>query len=149
MSATERWFVDTNVLLYLTDRSDPVRQARAEEWLDFLWRGGNGSLSWQVLHEFYVNAVRKLGVAGDEARFLVGAFLEWHPVDSSAELLKRAWDWTDAAQLSYWDALILAAAEMAGCDYLLSEDFTAGRRYGSIQVVNPFLTAPPHAGAPA
>ena len=119
-----------------------MRQSRAAEWLNLLWKNGNGSLSWQVLHEFYVNAVRKLGVAREEARFLVGTFLEWHPVDSSPDLLQRAWHWTDTAQLAYWDALILASAEIAGCEFLLSEDFQAGRRFGTIQVINPFQTPP-------
>jgi predicted nucleic acid-binding protein len=105
MSAAKRCFVDTNVLLYMTDRTDPARQSRAAQWLEFLWENGNGSLSWQVLHEFYVNAVRKLGVAREEARFLVGAFLEWGPIDSSPDLLQRAWHWTGAARLSYWDDL--------------------------------------------
>lgn len=143
MSGGKRYFVDTNVLLYLTDRADAARQSCAAAWLGHLWESGCGSLSWQVLHEFYANAVRKLGVAPEEARFLVGTFLEWHPVDSSPDLLQRAWHWADSAQLSYWDALILAAAEIAGCDSLLSEDFQTGRRFGDIKVVNPFTTPPP------
>jgi predicted nucleic acid-binding protein len=63
-------------------------------------------------------------------------------VDSSPDLLQRAWHSTDNTHLSYWDALILAAAEVAVCEYLLSEDFQSGRRFGAIQVVNPFLTTP-------
>jgi predicted nucleic acid-binding protein len=58
-------------------------------------------------------------------------------------LLERAWHWTDAAHLPYWDALILGAAEIAGCDFLLSEDFQAGRRFGAVKVLNPFTAAPP------
>lgn len=142
MPAAERVFVDTNVLLYFLDASDPVRQQRASEWLEHLWASGTGCLSWQVLHEFYVNAVRKLAVPPEEARFLVNSFLAWRPVDSSPALIHRAWHWADTAQTSYWDSLILAAAELAGCTVLLSEDFQAGRRFDEIEVVNPFTAAP-------
>jgi predicted nucleic acid-binding protein len=130
-------------LLYLTDARDLDKQARAAEWLDQLWREGNGSISWQVLHEFYVNAVGKLGVAPGEARFLAGTFLEWHPVDSSPQLLERAWHWLDEAHISYWDALIVAAAELSGCAVLLSEDFQAGRKFGGVEIVNPFAQPEP------
>ena len=142
MPGARRVFVDSNVLLYFVDASDPTRQARASEWLHHLWASGAGAISWQVLHEFYVNAVRKLAVPPAEARFLVDSLVEWRPVDSSATLIHRAWHWADDAQVSYWDSLILAAAELADCRVLLSEDFQAGRRFGEIQVVNPFTTAP-------
>jgi predicted nucleic acid-binding protein len=52
----------------------------------------------------------------------------------------------DRASVSYWDALIVAAAETAGCGYLLSEDFQAGRKFDDLTVVNPFLTAPDNFG---
>ena len=142
MHGAKRIFVDTNVLLYFVDPSDPIRQARASEWLQHLWASGTGSISWQVLHEFYVNAVRKLNVPPPEARFLVDTFLVWRPVDSSPTLIHRAWHWVDSAQVSYWDALILAAAELAGCAVLLSEDFQTGRQFDEIQVIDPFTTAP-------
>ncbi len=142
MPGARRTFVDTNVLLYFVDPSDPARQARASEWLQHLWTSGSGAISWQVLHEFYVNAVRKLAVPAEEARFLVDSLLAWRPVDSSPALIHRAWYWADTAQLPYWDSLILSAAELAACNVLLSEDFQAGRRFDEIQVVNPFDVAP-------
>jgi predicted nucleic acid-binding protein len=63
-------------------------------------------------------------------------------VEQSLMLTRRAWHWTDEAQVSYWDRLILAAAERAGCKRLLSEDFQSGRLYGSVRVVNPFRERP-------
>ena len=142
MPAAKRIFVDTNVLLYFLDPSDPIRQTRAAEWLHHLWATGNGALSWQVLHEFYANAVRKLAVPPAEARFLVDSFLTWAPSDTTPALIHRAWHWIDIAQLPYWDALILAAAELTGATILLTEDFQADRRFDEIQVINPFTTAP-------
>jgi predicted nucleic acid-binding protein len=51
------------------------------------------------------------------------------------ETILRAWYWMDRAQVSYWDGLILGAAEILECQYLLSEDFQAGRKYGAVEVV--------------
>jgi predicted nucleic acid-binding protein len=56
--------------------------------------------------------------------------------------MQRAWHWADTAQVPYWDGLILASAERAGCRWLLSEDFASGRRYGDVTAVNPFDAAP-------
>ena len=107
-----------------------------------LWSTGSGALSWQVLHEFYQNATRKMSLPPEAARFLVDTLIEWRPVDSSAALVHRAWHWVDTAQVPYWDSLILAAAELAGASVLLSEDFQEGRRFGELVVVNPFTSAP-------
>jgi len=64
------------------------------------------------------------------------------PVDTTLGLVQQAWHWTDSAQLTYWDALILAAAQRAGARYLLSEDFQPNRYYGEILVLNPFDHSP-------
>ena len=61
-------------------------------------------------------------------------------METGAEVVERAWYWMDEAQVSYWDGLILGAAERLGCTVLLSEDFQAGRSYGLVRVVNPFET---------
>jgi predicted nucleic acid-binding protein len=142
MRADERIFVDTNVLLYSVDPVDAAKQMQARDWIEDLWQSGSGRLSWQVLNEFYANAVRKIGARTSVARATVDAFAAWKPVEQSLMLVQRAWYWTDEAKLSYWDGLILAAAERAGCQWLLSEDFQAGRKYGSVRVIDPFLEPP-------
>lgn len=141
-AAAERFFVDTNVLLYALDVRAPGKQAAAIRWRDALWITAAGRLSWQVLHEFYANATGKLGIARPLARTVVESYLEWQPLDFTGDLLRRAWHWTDRGGVSYWDGLILASAERSGSQWLLSEDFQAGRRYGAVTVVNPFDTAP-------
>lgn len=142
MPAGDKFFVDTNVLLYSVDPTDKEKQNLAWEWLAFLWEQGAGRLSWQVLNEFYVNAVRKLRLSRPDARKVVEGYAQWQMVEITLGLIQRAWYWTDRAQLSYWDSLIVAAAERAGCAWLLSEDFQPGRRFGPVTVVNPFLQAP-------
>jgi len=146
MPAGDRFFVDTNVLLYEIDASEPKKRSQAHSWIDMLWEENSGALSWQVLHEFYMNATRKLRSSASHARSVVELFTQWQPVDTTYALIQRGWYWTDTAQLSYWDALIVAAAERRGCQWLLSEDFQAGQKLGSITVVNPFGRLPEEFG---
>jgi predicted nucleic acid-binding protein len=138
-----RYFVDSNVLLYTHDKSDPVKRAQAKAWLAWLWVDARGTLSWQVLQEFYSNAIRKFAVPPETARSLVKLMSQWNPPDVTLGLIERAWHWTDQAQVSFWDGLIVAAAERMRCRFLLSEDFQTGREFGSITIVNPFETSPP------
>ena len=138
MSGGDAFFVDSNVLLYSVDPLDSAKQARAVEWLETLWVAGSGRLSWQVLHEFYWNAVKKMHLERSAAREIVEDLSHWKPVDTSLGLIQQAWYWMESAQLAYWDALIVAAAQRSGARYLLSEDFQADREYDEIQVLHPF-----------
>lgn len=147
-SRTTAWFADTNLLLYSLDARNLEKRLRAVQWMDFLWASGRGRLSWQVLNEFYANAVRKIAVPREEARRAVALFAKWRPAGVSMEVLERAWYWADQAQLAHWDAMILASAERQGCEVLLSEDFQSGRKYGSVQVINPFENEPPRLSEP-
>lgn len=138
MRADERFFVDSNLLLYSVDPGDAGKRTRALAWMDRLWSAGAGALSWQVLHEFYWNATRKMGMDATLARAMVADLAHWHPVDTTVGLVQQAWRWMDEAPLAYWDALIVAAAQRSGARYLLSEDFQANRSYEDLQVINPF-----------
>ena len=100
----ERFFVDASVVLYSADPADRRKQEAARQWLGALWETGAGRLSWQVLHEFYVNAVRRPAVKGQSARTTVETLAFWQPVETSLGLVQRAWYWLEEAQLSYWDA---------------------------------------------
>ena len=141
MSA-DLYFVDTNVILYSYDESHDFKRNRAEAWLQWLWQNTSGSLSWQVIQEFYWNAVRKFGAQPNLIRSHIRMFAEWNPPDVTIGLIERAWFWTDEARISFWDSMIVAAAERTRCRWLLSEDFQTGREFGAITVVNPFETAP-------
>lgn len=149
MNGDSRFFVDTNVLLYSIDQAEAAKRRRARQWLKALWESGRGNLSWQVLHEFYVNAVKKLQVPPDRARQVVEIYVPWTPVEMTFGLVQRALHWADQAQVGYWDALIVAAAERAGCAGLLTEDLQAGRGFGQVTVVNPFEHDPSDLGFPS
>jgi predicted nucleic acid-binding protein len=141
----DRYFVDSNVFLYIFDEANPDKRASAETWLAWLWENARGALSWQVVQEFYWNVLRKFGAAPEQARAYVKAMLEWNPPDVTLGMIERAWHWTDQAQVSFWDGMIVAAAERTKCRFLLSEDFQTGREFGSITILNPFETSPPSA----
>ena len=138
----DRFFIDTNVLLYTLDPRNDAKRRQALLWVDWLWQSTAAYISWQVLQEFYHNAVRKFGVPPSQARAAVTLWSEWHPPDVTFGLIERAWFWTDQSQISFWDALIVSAAERAGCRWLLSEDFQAGRTFGAITVLSPFASDP-------
>jgi predicted nucleic acid-binding protein len=107
-----------------------------------LWEREAGRLSWQVLNEFYANAIGKIGAPAPVARRAVEAYSLWKPASFGFGMLHRAWYWMDKAGVPYWDSLIVAAAETTNCAYLLSEDFQEGREFGGITVVNPFESKP-------
>ena len=135
-------FVDSNVLLYALDAADRSKQQAARNWRSALWMSRLGRLSFQVLGEFYVNALRLRPAARDKARAEVRDLWAWNPVVADAALLERGWKLQDRYRLSYWDALIVAAAKVASCGYLLTEDLQAGQKLDGIEVVNPFLRNP-------
>ena len=138
MNAGDLYFVDTNILLYAIDGKDTRKRTVAQSWLDKLWQHGSGRISWQVLHEYYVNAVGKMNVPEPAARQTVETLAVWRPVDSSLGLVQTAWQCMDEVNVSYWDALVIAAAQRTGCQWLLSEDFQNGRSIGGLTVLDPF-----------
>ncbi len=138
---TDRSFVDTNVWVYAVDGADPVKQARAREVLDPA-NGASIVTSAQVLGEFYVTVTRRLGrpVTPDDAARMVERMRRLPVIEIDAERVAAAIDGSRSWQLSYWDALIVVAAQAAGCERLLSEDLASGATYGGVRVVNPFTS---------
>ena len=141
---TARVFVDTNVFVYVRDATEPDKQSRAAEWLAALWRARAGRTSVQVLNEFYVTTTQKLAPGLDRAlaRQDVKSLLAWQPEALDARVTEAAFIEQDAFRLSFWDALIVAAARKAGCTHLLSEDLHDGQDLGKLVVVNPFAHLP-------
>lgn len=133
-------FVDSNVLIYARDAGTPSKQARAVEWLAHLWREGLGRTSTQVLSEFYVNVTGKIAnrVTSDEAWQEVNTFFAWRPQPIDPTLLARAREIERRWRLSWWDSLIVAAAQLQSCSILLTEDLQNGAVFDGLTVRNPF-----------
>ena len=138
-------FVDTNVLVYARDAADERKHARARAWMDHLWDSGEGRLSMQVLHEYYVSTTRKLrpGLPPAEARADVRDLSAWEPVILGVDGLETAWDVEERFGLPFWDALVVAAAHIGRCDVLLTEDLQDGMELDGLRVVDPFRAPPP------
>jgi predicted nucleic acid-binding protein len=137
-------FVDTNILLYSRDASEPGKQAIASARLAELWENRSGRLSVQVLNEYFVNATRKLdpGLSPEEAWDDIEALSAWNPLPIDMAILTRSFAVQRRYQLSWWDSMIIAAAETAGCTHILSEDLAHGANYFGIIVENPFASPP-------
>lgn len=133
-------FVDTNVLVYARDARDPSKQARAAAWLDLLWHDESGHISVQVLSEYYVTLTRRLEprVAPTDAWDEVTELLAWRPQPIDETVLRRGRDVEHRYRLSWWDSLIVAAAQVQSCELLLSEDLQDGAAYGGVTVRSPF-----------
>lgn len=139
---TEPVFVDSNVLLYALDAAHPSKQRAAQKWRAALWKSRMGRISFQVLNEFYVNALRLRPDASHDARDEVRDLLTWRPIVTDAALLELGWKLQDRYRLSYWDSLIVAASKTASCGFLLTEDLETGQTLDGMKVINPFLTDP-------
>jgi predicted nucleic acid-binding protein len=137
---SELAFFDTNVLLYMFDRRDPVKRRMAAEAFRRHFNSRTLVVSTQVVQEFYVAATRKLSLPPAKARELISDLCKMRVFAVDSTCILRAADLTPRFKLSFWDGLILAAAEASGANVLLTEDFDHGRRYGEIRVSNPFLT---------
>jgi len=113
-------FVDTNVLVYAHDRGAGPRHEMARALLAELWGNRGGSLSTQVLQEFYAVATRKLKppIARQEARAIVAAYGEWCDVATEPQLIVAASRLEEEHSISFWDSLIVQAALRAGADRL-------------------------------
>jgi predicted nucleic acid-binding protein len=137
-------FVDTNVLVYSRDASEPQKQKQAIEWMTYLWEKRTGYLSFQVLQEFYITVTDKLdpGLDLETARRDVRSLLSWKPSTIDALVIEGAWQLQDRHQLSWWDALIISAAQVSDCRYLLTEDLQENQRFGHVTVINPFHISP-------
>jgi predicted nucleic acid-binding protein len=139
---TEPVFVDTNVWVYAVDAADPVKRARALEVVSPA-PGRDLVVSTQVLTEFYAVVTRKLAVpvAVDDAEAMTRHLSALPVVAVDVSLVVAAISGSREWGVSIWDALILRAAESAGCRRVLSEDLADGMSYGSVVVENPFFGA--------
>ena len=131
-------FFDTNVLVYAQDLDAPHKRERSRQLMAEEAAAGRGVISTQVLQEYYVTATRKLGVAPLAAKSVVQSFRMFEIVQLSPDLIEQAIDRSVLSQLSFWDALIVAASAASGCTTIYSEDLNVGQVIGGVKVVNPF-----------
>lgn len=132
-------FLDTNVLVYAYDVTDPRKQRTAQELVERAL-DGEVLISTQVLAEFAATLLQKLSPAAtsETVTAILDALGPIKVVIPDAEIVRRAVDAHQAYALHFYDGMIVAAAERAGCERIWSEDLSAGQKYFDITVVNPF-----------
>ena len=135
-------FIDTNVIVYAHDSSSPAKRDQARDILREGIARGSAAISTQVLGEFYVTMTQKVQkpLSSVIARREIGLLAALQVADIDVPLVDRAIEIHDTVQLSYWDSLIIAAAEKLGCTTVLSEDMSDNQTYGSVTVRNPFAS---------
>ena len=131
-------FLDTNVLLYTLDQNDKERRAQARMILRRVIEDDNPVISTQILQEFYVGGTSKLGVDPLLAKSIVHSFENMEVVQVDPHLIGEAIDVSILNQISFWDALVVAAAESAKCSTLYSEDLNPGQIIRGVRIENPF-----------
>ncbi|MBN2124498.1 MAG: PIN domain-containing protein [Deltaproteobacteria bacterium] len=141
---SDKVFVDTDILVYSRDASEPEKQQRAMAWMTHLWTVRAGRLSFQVLQEFYATVTQKLtpGLDPQSAREDVRALLAWDPIPVNERVIEGAWLIQDRYKLSWGDALIVSAAQTGDCRLLLTEYLQENQAIGNIHVINPFRVSP-------
>ncbi len=135
-------FVDTNVFVYLHDDSAPAKKLRADDWITYLVRRRAGRLSFQVLQELYSVFTRKVqpALATSTAQPIIRDLTSWRPIPIDLAIMERAWLLEGHYSLSWWDALIVAAAQTCQCEVLLTEDLQHGQEFGTVRVIDPFAS---------
>ena len=135
-------FVDTNTLVYAHDRDAGSKREMAAQALNRLWDERLGRLSAQVLQEFYVTVTKKQSTssARASAREVVSMYAPWVQHPTTPDTILRATEFAELAQVSFWNALILASAEQSGAAHLYSEDLNSGQTIAGVKIINPLVT---------
>ena len=135
-------FVDSNILIYVYDTDAQKKHETAVAVVKKLWQTKTGIISTQVLQEFYVNVTRKIPnpLSPASARDVINDYLSWQVVTNTPEMILLASEIQERNLLSFWDALIIAAAKQGGAKTILTEDLNHGQLIEGIRVENPFFT---------
>ena len=131
-------FFDTNVLAYASDDSEPVKKQIVQNLLNTFTLDNPPCISKQVLLELFNTLTKKFRVPAEKAKKIVLLYEKFRVTMITIDDINNAMDFAVRWQLAIWDAMILYAAQKAGCSVVYSEDFNTGQKYGSVKVINPF-----------
>jgi predicted nucleic acid-binding protein len=136
-------FVDTNILVYAIAADDSSRSPVAQNLLRELMIDRSLRTSTQVLQELYVTLTRKgkTPLHPEVALRYIDQIGAWPVVVTDFKLVRRAIELSVASVLSFWDALIVVAAQASGAGTLYTEDLQAGQELLGVRIVNPFQAA--------
>jgi predicted nucleic acid-binding protein len=137
MTATD--FLDSNVLVYAYDASNPQKQTVAQALVERAV-AGEAMASTQVLAEFAATLLHKITPpANPEAVMaILDSLGPIKLIAPDAGIVRRAVEARSTYGVHFYDGMIVAAAERAGCQRILTEDLNPGQKYFGVTVSNPF-----------
>ena len=136
-----RTFIDTNILVYAEASDAPVKQRVALELLKQHFIGASGVLSTQVLQEYCNVAIKKLKLSAQHIRAQLDLYEQFEVVQVTPSIIRSGLDLHQTRSISFYDAIIFASAQAAGCSVVMSEDLNAGEVTGGVRIINPFAHA--------
>ena len=141
---SDKFFVDSNLLVYAYDRSAGAKHGAALDLVRNISDSGAPVISTQVLQELAVCLRRKVARPLDskEIRKIVTELQEWEVFVNNGDSVLRALEIQEQYQVSFWDGLIVNAAHSSGAEILYTEDLSHGQILGGVRVVNPFKSRP-------
>ena len=141
MSAGARYLIDTNILVYAGDESEPVKRVCALEAIGRLAGRREGVVTTQVLAEYFVTVTRRFSEtlrAGEAVRRLDGWASTFEVLDVSASVVREAARAAERYGMPYWDAQIWASARLGGVDTVLTEDLPGQPEIEGVRFMDPF-----------
>jgi len=138
MRMISKVFIDTNILVYSNDKAYPKKQNKSKEIIREVFKNGNGVISTQILHEYFVISTQKLKLSARDVRNQMDNLLDFEVIEIDVPLIKEAIDCSILDQISYWDALVVVSAQKGGCALLLTEDLNHGQVIKGVKIENIF-----------
>ena len=134
---TGKYFIDTNLFIYLFTKSDLDKKECVYNLLKE-HKNVNFVISTQVIKEFTAVMLRKFKIDPFKLKSIIDNMSEFEVVETDVLTIKKAIDIMVINQLSFWDSLIISAAKSANCSVLLSEDMNNGQAIDGVTILNPF-----------
>ena len=136
----DKVFLDTNIIIYAYDLTAGEKHEVAKKIILDLWDSGLGTISTQVLQEFFVIVTRKIPkpLATKLAKEIIKDLLKWNVVVNDGESILEAVNILLRYKYSFWDSMIIEAAIKSGAGILLTEDLSDGQTINGVTIMNPF-----------
>ena len=132
-------FFDTNILIYAVTNQDQRKRGIARELISHaLEVNHDGCISTQVVNEFCAQLTGKFNRSREELDQYLDVLRPLQACDVTFDLVRHALTVKEECQISFWDALIVSAAEYCHCHEIVTEDLNAGQLYRGMIAVNPF-----------
>jgi predicted nucleic acid-binding protein len=133
-------FIDTNIFVYTIDKFDKGKQKIARKILKEKFANETVVISTQVLQEFYNICTKKLNIKPLKAKDYIHSYIEgFEVVQNGPAIIERGIDISIISKISFWDALLIAAAESSNSTEIMTEDLNNGQIINGVKITNPFV----------